>query len=134
MGHKKSIFLIVGNNDALRKQIITAFPSEQTFFASIADQVNNVSTYLLRGNTNPAYNQEAIRARGYKVTNLYWLNLLLSSVSGTHKYIVVTDAMEQDVTSGATVLYIGDDKTNKLGLNMTTMADPCMAVKKLLGL
>ena len=136
MRNKKSIFLLVGSNDDLRKQVMSAFPPAQTFFASIADQVNNVSGYLLRGNTNPDYDHVAIRTRGYKVNPLYWLNLLLSSVNGEHTYIVVTDAQNNDVSPGTVVLYIGNgqvDKDSHLGLNLTTVDDPCTTVKNLLG-
>lgn len=106
---KKTIIGIIGEKDSRLNALCELLLKNKFKKALIANKVKEVSKYLVRGETTSDL-IEKIRERGYKVNNLYWINLLLSSMSDADSNILIEDLKETDIVDGIMMVYYSSNK------------------------
>lgn len=78
---------------------------------SISSKIKEVAKYLLKAEDISEVSEkdiDKIRNRGYNVNKLYWVNLLLTSVSEKEGNIIINDLWEDDLWEGYVIPVISD--------------------------
>lgn len=78
---------------------------------SISSKIREISKYLLKQNNMPGITEEivnSIRKRGYLVNKLFWINIILTSISEKENNIIIDDIWEEDLYEGYIIPIISD--------------------------
>ena len=113
----KVILGLIGEHEDVSK-VTKIFVSHGFYRTTIYSKVKEIAKYLLPGNIFPDETLSEIRDRGYKVSGLYWINLVLASVPEKKDLIVIDDIDEKDVIDGImSVYYVGGNKPSDMPSN-----------------
>ena len=78
---------------------------------SISYKIKEMAKYLLKANQISDIDKneiDKIRKKGYTINKLYWLNLLLTSVSEKEDRIVIDDLWEEDLYGEYVIPIVSD--------------------------
>jgi hypothetical protein len=78
---------------------------------TISSKIEEMAKYLLKINDSSDITQEdidIIRKRGYAVNKLYWLNILLTSVSEKEDRIIIKDLWVDDIYESYVLPVVSD--------------------------
>jgi len=100
---KKTVIGLIGDKEG--RDIIADILSTKGFYrVSIDDNVKSIASLL-----NIKNDLNSIRERGYKVSRLYWINLVLSLIPDDKKLVVIDDARLEDIVEKVIkAYYIGE--------------------------
>lgn len=108
---KKVIIGIIGEKDVRLTALCSHLTRHKFKKVLVENKVKEVSKYLVKGDiSQDAINK--IRERGYKVNNLYWVNLLLSSMKDTDTKILIEDLQKADIVDGIMMVYYSSNSEN----------------------
>lgn len=102
---KKIVIGLIGDDLALRKKVASTFVDIGFYQTSVASKTNELAKYLLPGDIFPEETIQQIRDRGYKVSDCYWINLVLASVPEDKELIIINDLQDQDIIDGVIIPY-----------------------------
>ena len=108
--NNKIVIGLLGDDIPLRAKVTKAFVDIGFHKTSVASKTNELAKYLLPGDIFPEETIQQIRERGYKVSNYYWINLVLASVPDNKDLIIVDDLQEKDIIDGVIISYRVVDK------------------------
>ena len=92
----KSIIIGLSGDDGAGKTTAAEVLSAMGFYKiSIYDKVRELSEYLGTEEISKEY-LDNVRQKGYNVSRLYWINLILSSLPEDQDRIVIDDMQEED--------------------------------------
>jgi hypothetical protein len=103
---KKIIIGLMGEDVNLREKVAKIFSDIGFFRTSISSKTTELANYLLPGDIFPEETVDQIRQRGYKVSNCYWINLVLASTPDDKDLILIDDLRQQDIIEGVIIPYI----------------------------
>lgn len=105
---KKTVIGLIGDKEG--RDIIADILSTKGFYrVSIDDNVKSIASLL---NINNDLN--SIRERGYKVSRLYWINLVLSLIPDDKKLVVIDDARLEDIVEKVIKAYYIGEKEHEM--------------------
>jgi hypothetical protein len=119
---KKTIIGIIGKKDIKLQALCDKLLHNKFKKVAIADKVREVAKYLIQDDFDDS-TLESIRDRGYKVNNLYWVNLLLSSMKDADSNILIEDLSELDIVDGIMMVYYSDSQNSIQGCTNVTAWD-----------
>lgn len=110
--NKKIILGILSSDSYNDKDLFLKQIANHGFIThSINSKILEMAKYLLKHEEDTkitADNIAKIRKRGYIVNKLYWINLLLASISDDEEYIIIDDLWEEDLYEGYITLVVSD--------------------------
>jgi len=105
---KKTIIGLIGDKEG--RDIIADILSTNGFYrVSIEDNVRAISKLL-----NIENDLSSIRERGYKVSRLYWINLVLSLIPDDKGLVVIDDARLEDIVEKVIKAYYIGEKDHEM--------------------
>lgn len=105
---KKTIIGLIGDKEG--RDIIADILSTNGFYrVSIEDNVRAISKLL-----NIENDLNSIRERGYRVSRLYWINLVLSLIPDDKGLVVIDDARLEDIVEKVIKAYYIGEKDHEM--------------------
>ena len=105
---KKTVIGLIGDKEG--RDIIADILSTKGFYrVSIDDNVKSIASLL-----NIKNDLNSIRERGYKVSRLYWINLVLSLIPDDKKLVVIDDARLEDIVEKVIKAYYIGEKEHEM--------------------
>jgi hypothetical protein len=106
--NKKTVIGLIGDKEG--RDIVADLLSTKGFYrVSIDDNVKSISNLL-----NIKNDLNSIRERGYKVSRLYWINLVLSLIPDDKKLVVIDDARLEDIVEKVIKAYYIGEKEHEM--------------------
>jgi len=106
--NKKTVIGLIGDKEG--RDIVADLLSSKGFYrVSIDDNVKSISNLL-----NIKNDLDSIRERGYKVSRLYWINLVLSLIPDDKKLVVIDDARLEDIVEKVIKAYYIGEKEHEM--------------------
>lgn len=122
---KKIVFGIIGEDDSQKRAIKELFKKNGFKIVKISDKVKEVASYLNGENDTDVDDNTIleIRNRGYIVSKLYWINLILPSLSSDCNSVLIEDMEEEDMVPGVIRTYSINKNINNCNAKFVDMSD-----------
>lgn len=114
----KIIIGLIGKDKKANEKVAKIFSDAGFYKTSISSKTNELAKYLLPGNVFPDETISEIRERGYKVSDCYWINLVLASVPDDKSLVLIEDISEKDIVDGVVTAYQVTNDEEKSNLNI----------------
>ena len=92
---KRIIIGLAGEKDAGKTTAAKVLSDMGFYYVSINDKVLELANYLCTEKISQKHLDD-IRNKGYNVSRLYWINLIMSSLPEDKRRIVIDDMREED--------------------------------------
>lgn len=110
---KRSIIGLIGNKS--KSDILDFLVKKGYYRVSIVAKIKELAKCLFKDDKNIEKDIDTIRKRGYQISKLYWINLVLATVPNDKKLIVVEDVEENDIIENIMSIYVsGENIQEKL--------------------
>jgi hypothetical protein len=110
---KQKILLGILSSDTYNEKEAFLAQMERNGFSiySISSKIEEMARYLLKLKIPSEISEkdiDDIRRKGYVVNKLYWINLLLTSISEKENYILLNDLWQEDLYEGYVLPVVSD--------------------------